>query len=172
MNVWVLLIAIFLLIIPGLALVLIGGIEKFGNKKKNEIYIVLFIAGWIFLFFGIIMLIYAYISSRKKIDSEASYYTNMQMQYMNYMNYLSNQNRMMQAILSQQSANMQDMQRKINTMTNTMQTTSYVNDFSPNPSPSMQSIDFSTINSSLQNMSSMKPVYSPAVPMPTSDIYG
>ena len=64
MNPWVLLLGIILLII-GIFLATVGGIEKFSLQRKDDLWLILFILGMVTIFFSIGFIIYAYIVDKK-----------------------------------------------------------------------------------------------------------
>ena len=66
MNAWILLLGITLLII-GIFLATIGGIEKFSLEREDNLWFILFILGMVIIIFSIGFIIYAYIIDKKSI---------------------------------------------------------------------------------------------------------
>jgi hypothetical protein len=66
MNAWVLLLGVILLII-GIFLATIGGIEKFSLERTDPLWLVLFVLGMIVIFFSIGFIIFAYIIDKKSV---------------------------------------------------------------------------------------------------------
>jgi len=64
MNVWILLLGVTLLII-GIFLAVIGGIEKFKLKREDTLWLVLFLIGVLIILFSLVFILYAYIVDKK-----------------------------------------------------------------------------------------------------------
>jgi len=64
MNPWILLLGIILLVI-GIFLAAIGGIEKFSLERKDDIWLIVFILGMVTIGFSIGFVIYAYMVDKK-----------------------------------------------------------------------------------------------------------
>jgi len=88
MNVGLLIVGIFFLVIAFLFLFL-GGWERFKLERKDDLWLVMFILGWIVLAFAIIFIVWAALSNRKKsmtyADYESYYPFGMNNQMMNNM---------------------------------------------------------------------------------------
>lgn len=77
MNVWILLLGVTLLII-GIFLATIGGIEKFSLKREDTLWLVIFLVGILIILFSLVFILYAYIvdtKSRKMISSDSPFLT-------------------------------------------------------------------------------------------------